>query len=88
MHTRLHSYNGALDFGEAPSVFLENFCWLKEELRDMSCHYTALDPQYLRSWQEKHPEADVPPEKIPDKILDSLLASRSLRQGWKTSDLL
>ena len=54
----------------------------------MSCHYTALDPEYLRVWHEKHPEADAPPDKIPDELLDSLIASRSLRQGWKTSDLL
>lgn len=76
-YARFHSY-ATLDFGEAPSMFLENFCWLKDELREMSCHYTKLDPRYLSTWQQKHSGTPEPPEKMPDDMLDRLIATRSL----------
>ncbi|KAK0620909.1 thimet oligopeptidase [Immersiella caudata] len=87
-YSRFHSYNGTRDFGEAPSMFLENFCWVKDELREMSCHYSKLGPEYLAQWRQANPDAPDPPEKIPDEMVDSLVASRSLNQGWWTGDQL
>ncbi|KAK1759084.1 hypothetical protein QBC47DRAFT_315112, partial [Echria macrotheca] len=87
-YTRFHSYNATLDFGEAPSMFLENFCWLKDELRDMSCHYTKLDPRYLSSWQQKHPGCPEPAEKIPDDMLDNIIAARFLNRASTVADNL
>jgi metallopeptidase MepB len=87
-YSRFHSYNGTRDFGEAPSMFLENFCWVKDELRELSCHYSKLSPENLAQWREANPEAPDPQEKIPDEMVDSLIASRSLNQGWWIGDQL
>lgn len=62
---------------------LENWCWLKNELKQMSCHYTKLDHKYLEKWQNEHAGEPCPPEKIPDEMLDSLIESReSNRALW------
>jgi metallopeptidase MepB len=63
-------------------MFLENFCWLKDELREMSCHYTRLgNPRYVSAWQARNPGASLPPEKIPEHMLDDLIASRYIGSG-------
>ena len=62
---------------------LENWCWMKEELKLMSCHYSQLTPEDLTKWQEHHPGEHCPPHKIPDEMLDSLIPSRDLgRALW------
>lgn len=55
---------------------LENWCWMKDELKRMSCHFTKLDPELLRNWQKNHPGEEVPPEQIPNELLDGLVRSR------------
>ena len=54
---------------------------MKDELKRMSCHYTKLDPKYLDGWQGEHPEEALPPEKIPDDMLDSLVKSRNVNRS-------
>jgi metallopeptidase MepB len=56
---------------------LESWCWIKEELKEISCHYTRLNPQYLLKWQEENPGAPCPPEKIPYKMVDDLIKGRA-----------
>ena len=75
-YKRFHGTQVAPDFGEAPSLMLEYWCWIKEELMAMSCHYTRLKPEYLETWQGENPGAADPPEKIPGELLDSLIESR------------
>lgn len=60
---------------------LENWCWMKHELKHMSCHYTKLDPKYLEAWQSEHPGESVPLERIPDEMLDSLIQSRNVNRA-------
>lgn len=78
---RFHGHRAPADFAEAPSVMLENWCWMRDELRRMSCHYSHLNPEYQVLWQAEHPGQAAPPEKIPDDLLDSLVASRSLNRA-------
>lgn len=35
------------EFGEMPSVFFENWCWMPAVLRELSCHYITLNTKYL-----------------------------------------
>ncbi|KAI1874181.1 uncharacterized protein JN550_002760 [Neoarthrinium moseri] len=80
-YVRFHGHEVAREFEEALGVMLENWCWTKEELRSMSCHYTATDPKILESWKAKNPGAPVPPKQIPDAILDSLVESRKTNRA-------
>ncbi|KAL1870684.1 hypothetical protein Daus18300_005004 [Diaporthe australafricana] len=77
-YVRFHGTRLADDFCEMPSVMLENWCWQREILKDMSHHYTAVDETYLSKWQAEIPSLETPPTKIPDEIVASLLHGR----GW------
>ncbi|KAK0385539.1 hypothetical protein NLU13_6719 [Sarocladium strictum] len=66
-YTAFHGYRAPPDFAEAPSVMLENWCWLPDELKRLSCHYTTLD--------------SPTPESIPDNMISNLIKSRSLNRG-------
>ncbi|KAJ5997164.1 hypothetical protein N7522_008824 [Penicillium canescens] len=87
-YTRFHGWRAPPDFAEAPSVMLENWCWIKDELRQMSCHYTSLDSKLLEDWQLRHPGLPVPPTQIPDELLDPLVESRNHNRAlWLLSQL-
>ncbi|GAM90132.1 hypothetical protein ANO11243_081720 [Dothideomycetidae sp. 11243] len=81
LYVRFHGHRGSADFNEAPSVMLENWCWLKDQNKQMSCHYTHIDPEYLSRWQDEHPGESPPSREIPDAILDRLVKSRDLNRG-------
>lgn len=86
-YARFHGTRLADDFCETPSLLLENWCWT-DMLRNMSCHYTTLNPEYLTKWREIHPGEEDPPRQMPDELLESLLASRrAYRLGVTTIQL-
>ncbi|KPM38153.1 hypothetical protein AK830_g8410 [Neonectria ditissima] len=76
-YVAFHGHRSPPDFAEAPSVMLENWCWMKDQLKLLSCHFTKLDPRILRDWQKNHPGQEVPPEKIPEELLNDLVRSRT-----------
>jgi hypothetical protein len=80
-YVRFHGHRAPPDFAEAPSVMLENWCWMKDELKQMSYHYTKLDPKFLDKWQDEHPEAPCPPDEIPDNMLNCLVKSGDLNRA-------
>lgn len=78
---RFHGHRMPPDFFEVPSVMLENWCWTKNELRQMSCHYTKVSPEFMAEWHRENPGRDSPPEKLPDELLDPLVKSRSVSRA-------
>ncbi|TDZ15673.1 Saccharolysin [Colletotrichum orbiculare MAFF 240422] len=80
-YTRFHGTRVAPDFGEAPSTMLENWCWMPQELIRMSRHYTRVDPAYIAKWEEDHQGKDLPPERIPDELVERLANSRGLNRA-------
>lgn len=67
---------------------LENWCWLKEELKQMSCHYTSLDPEWLEDWRSHHPGQPIPPTQVPDELLNPLVKSRNHNRAlWLLNQL-
>lgn len=75
-YARLHGHRSPPDFAEIPSVMLENWCWLREELQNMSCHVKTLRA-------ETPNDALVNEKTIPNDILDGLIESRHLsRAAW------
>ncbi|GKT55867.1 metallopeptidase [Colletotrichum tofieldiae] len=76
---RFHGPMGTVvDFGEAPSQMLENWCWAPEHLRGLSRHYSYLSVGCLRDWQDLqgNREAQQPPEEIPQDMMEGLLQAR------------
>lgn len=70
-----------MDFGELPSILLENWCWMEDALSELSCHYTTLDPRFLNKWRASHIGEPDPPARIPGNLLKSLIESRYLNRG-------
>ncbi|KAI2625005.1 hypothetical protein GGR54DRAFT_629452 [Hypoxylon sp. NC1633] len=79
-YIRFHGTRSPPDFVEAPSVMLENWCWMRDELKRMSLHFTRLNPAYLEKWQVTNP-GRFPPEKIPDEMVEKIRKSRSLNRS-------
>jgi metallopeptidase MepB len=75
-YSRFHGYSVPREFGEAIGTMLESFCWMKDMLKSMSCHYTRVDQQYAEAWQAANPGCPLPPETIPDDLVESLVRSR------------
>jgi metallopeptidase MepB len=80
-YVRFHGYNTTLDFREMPSSMLENWCWMKKVLKDLSCHYTMLNDKYLIDWRKQHPGEPDPPKEIPDHLVDNLIKHRYFNRG-------
>lgn len=60
---------------------LENWCWNKSELREMSCHCTRGSPDCLEKWTAQHPGMPLSAEEIPEELLDQLITSRNLNKA-------
>jgi metallopeptidase MepB len=73
---RFHGTMTVIDFGEAPSQMLENWCWTPSTLKSLSRHYSTLSPEYLKSWEEYAKGEPQPPEKIPDEMIESLIRAK------------
>ncbi|KAF5637179.1 peptidase M3A M3B [Fusarium sp. NRRL 52700] len=72
-YARFHGTNLPPDFGEMPSMLLENLCWRQDVLEQLSCHYTHLDSRYATDWRQRNIGADVLPDcKIPSHLVDAL----------------
>lgn len=82
-YSRFHGTSGLFfDFGEMPSMMLENWCWIPEVVRELSCHYSTLSPAYLEKWRRDHPkETEDPPKEIPQHLVDVLVKRRYAQKG-------
>lgn len=80
-HTRYHAWRAPAEFSEALSTMLENWCWNKSELKEMSCHYTRVGPDCLQRWRAQHPGTTPPAKQIPEELLDQLIASRNVNKA-------
>ncbi|KXH47816.1 metallopeptidase MepB [Colletotrichum salicis] len=97
LFARFHGPMGTVvDFGEAPSQMLENWCWNAEQLRGLGRHYSYLSEGCLKDWREKQVARGVlgkdgagggitqPPERIPETIVEGLVAAKHVGQGLGT----
>ncbi|KAL5313616.1 hypothetical protein ACEPPN_018037 [Leptodophora sp. 'Broadleaf-Isolate-01'] len=76
--TRYARYHGTMcvvDFCEAPSQLLENWCWSPEPLKSLSQHYSTLSPEYFQVWKEGQAENSSEFAHLPEKITDDIIAN-------------
>ncbi|KAK2757150.1 metallopeptidase [Colletotrichum kahawae] len=77
---RFHGPMGtAVDFGEAPSQVLENWCWTPEQIISLSHHYSYLSDEYFSNWKSKTGKNEdllQPPEKLPREMVEGLLKAK------------
>ncbi|KAB8232001.1 M3 family metallopeptidase [Aspergillus alliaceus] len=80
-YVHFHGYRLPPDFGEMPSVMLENWCWMPDVLKRLSCHYTTLNDNYLVEWRKQHPGGSDPPKEIPEDLVNRLVKHRYFNRG-------
>jgi len=70
------------DFIEIPSIMGENWVYLPSLLRQISCHYTYLDPAYLAAWKSDHPTSrTLPPQQAPLDMFKEIVYKRNPKNG-------
>jgi metallopeptidase MepB len=67
----LHGTGVTRDFVEVHAMVVERFLTLPKLLRQMSCHYSHLKPEYTKAWQEN--VKDLPPKKLSDDLIAACL---------------
>ncbi|KAK0124898.1 hypothetical protein ONS96_008776 [Cadophora gregata f. sp. sojae] len=76
--SRYHGTMTVIDFGEAPSQMLENWCWTPATLKSLSRHYSTLSEGCLRSWEEQANGNPPPTETIPDEMIEKLIRAKNV----------
>ena len=71
-----HGFQVTLELGEGIGMMLEQWCWLSNEMKAMSLHYTRIDATHMEAWLKDNPGLDLPPERIPDSLLEPHLTRR------------
>jgi hypothetical protein len=69
-----HGYRISLKFGEATGKMLETWCWMKYELKAMSC--SRVGPQYMAAWNEANTRALLPLKITLDELLANVIKRR------------
>ncbi|KAK1843460.1 metallopeptidase [Colletotrichum chrysophilum] len=85
---RFHGPMGTVvDFGEAPSQVLENWCWTPEQIISLSHHYSYLSDDYLNTWKSKigkNEDIMQPPKALPRAMVESLLKAKHANKALDT----
>jgi metallopeptidase MepB len=80
-YARFHGFETVVDFGEAPSQMLENWCWMPAVVKRLGRHYSSLSPEYLAAWKAKTESGTSPPAEIPDEMIRSLLRAKHVNKA-------
>ncbi|MCJ1309892.1 hypothetical protein MMC25_003553 [Agyrium rufum] len=91
-YARLHNSDDK-DFTEAPSMMFENFFWDAQYMRDISCHYSILTPEYAAAWRvslELEPGDPIPEvsAQISLDLATKLATTKNVGSAFKTMSLI
>lgn len=76
-YSRNHGYRVCLEFGEAIGTMFESCCWNPDILKQISCHYMALDDEESQDDRPLDAGRSRTPREIPDSLLVGLTKQRS-----------
>ncbi|UDD62076.1 hypothetical protein AFCA_009405 [Aspergillus flavus] len=76
IYSHFHGTETEVDFGEAPSQMLENWCWTPSVLRSLSRHYSYFSSEYFDHWKRRVDGELQPQEQMPDAMIESLLRAK------------
>jgi metallopeptidase MepB len=76
----------ARDFGEIPSIMLENWWWTPSVIKEIGYHYSYLSDAYLENWKEKQkdPNAKQPAPQLEEEMIENLMKSRHTNEALAT----
>ncbi|RDW79446.1 hypothetical protein BP6252_04084 [Coleophoma cylindrospora] len=76
LYARFHGTAVAVDFGEAPSQMLEQWCYIPTFLKSLGQHYSYDSPESFNSWEAKANGAPRPPIQLPDEMIQNIVRLR------------
>ncbi|KKY24560.1 putative thimet oligopeptidase [Phaeomoniella chlamydospora] len=71
-YSKFHGTRVAQDFVEVPSMMLENFFWVEQNIQDISLHYSYLSSEFQAAWcelQKKNIKRGTQSEDTSDRLL-------------------
>jgi metallopeptidase MepB len=76
----------ARDFGEIPSIMLENWWWTPSVIKEIGYHYSYLSDAYLENWKEKQKDstAKQPAQQLDDETIENLMKSKHTNEALST----
>lgn len=77
-YARFHGTMTVIDFAEAPSQMLENWCWTPAILKSLNRHYSTLSDECFKAWEEQSDSALPPAETIPNEMIESLIRAKNV----------
>jgi metallopeptidase MepB len=78
-YSRFHGTQVDRDFSEIPSMVLENFFWVPENMRALALHYSRISPEYEEIWRQSLPASEVNrplPDELPNETIVALIATK------------
>lgn len=81
-YARFHGPGGVtVGFGEIPSQMLEEWCWQPSQLKYLSFHYSYLDDEMLKVWEQENVGVSRPDAEMQDVTTEAIIRARQLTFG-------
>lgn len=80
-YSRFHGSKVCIELGEAIGTMMENWAWMHNELRAISCHYTYLDIEYSQAWLRRSAGSRAPEKRIPYDLVTDLTEFRNEKRA-------
>jgi len=81
---RFHGTRVERDFVEAPSMMFEYFFWRPLHIKEVSCHYSYILPEYAQAWRDANPMSeDLPPRQLPEETVAALVQLKDSNNPFK-----
>jgi metallopeptidase MepB len=80
-NARFHGTASPVDFAEAPSQMLENWCWIPSQLKRLGRHYSYTSPDSFQAWTKLADGKLRPPERLYEYQIEGILRSKHVNSA-------